>query len=53
MQSQKTFDEHVQLRLEGIGGEPLAGSGFETELPEPEFAADLSEEQSRYGNHHS
>ena len=28
-----------------IGGEPLAGSGFESELPEPEFAADLSEEE--------
>ena len=45
MQNLKTFDEDVQLRLEGIGGEPLTGSGFETELPEPEFATDLSEEQ--------
>ena len=45
MQNLKTFDEDVQLRLEGMGGEPLTGSGFETELPEPEFAADLSEEQ--------
>lgn len=44
MQNLKTFDE-VQLRLESIGGEPLTGSGFETELPEPEFAADLSDEQ--------
>jgi hypothetical protein len=45
MQNLKTFAEDVQLRLEGIGGEPLAGSGFETEFPEPEFAADLSEEK--------
>ena len=45
MQNQKTLAEDVQLRLEGIGGDPLTGSGFETELPEPEFAADLSEEQ--------
>jgi hypothetical protein len=45
MQNLKTFDEDVQLRLEGIGGEPLTGSGFEGELPEPEFAADLSEEE--------
>jgi hypothetical protein len=45
MQNLKTFDEDVQLRLEGMGGEPLSGSGFETEFPEPEFAANLSEEQ--------
>jgi hypothetical protein len=45
MQNLRTFDEDFQLRLEGIGGEPLAGSGFESELPEPEFAADLSEEE--------
>ena len=45
MKNLKTFEEGVQLRLEGIGGDPLTGSGFETELPEPEFAADLSEEQ--------
>ncbi|HEV2174940.1 MAG TPA: hypothetical protein VGR71_15310 [Nitrospira sp.] len=25
--------------LDGIGGEPLAGSGFETEEPEPGFSA--------------
>lgn len=45
MQNLKAFYETVQLRLEGIGGEPLAGSGFEDELPEPEFAEDLSEEE--------
>jgi hypothetical protein len=35
-------------QLELIGGEPLEGSGLETEQPDPEFAADeisdLSEE---------
>jgi hypothetical protein len=45
MQNLKTLDDDDRSRLEGIGGEPLAGSGFEGELPEPEFAADLSEEE--------
>lgn len=45
MQNLKAFDDDNRFRLEAIGGEPLADSGFETELPEPEFAADLSEEQ--------
>ena len=45
MQNLQVFDGDNRSRLEGIGGEPLAGSGFEGELPEPEFAADLSEEE--------
>ena len=45
MQNLNAFDEAVQLQLKGIGGEPLAGSGFEGEPPEPEFAADLREEE--------
>ena len=44
MQNQKTLAEDVQLRLEGIGGEPLTGSGFETDLG-TRVAADLSEEE--------
>ena len=45
VQNLNAFDEAVQLQLKGIGGEPLAGSGFEGEPPEPEFAADLREEE--------
>jgi hypothetical protein len=45
MQNLKVFDDGNRSRLEGIGGEPLAGSGLEGELPEPGFAADLSEEE--------
>ncbi len=45
MQNLKAFDDDLRSRLEGIGGEPLAGSGFEDELPEPGFAAALSEEE--------
>ena len=45
MQNLKVFDDDNRSRLEGIGGEPLADSGFESELPESEFAADLSEEE--------
>ena len=32
-------DRAVTLLL-AVGGEPVAGSGFEVEEPEPEFAAD-------------
>ena len=45
MQNLKDFDDNLQSPLEDIGGEPLAGSGFENELPETGFAADLSEEE--------
>ncbi len=44
MQNSKAFDHDIESELNGIGGEPLAGSGFEDEQPEPEFAANLSEE---------
>ena len=44
MQNSKAFDHDIESVLNGIGGEPLAGSGFEDEQPEPEFAANLSEE---------
>jgi len=45
MQNLKAFDDDLRSPLEDIGGEQLAGSGFENELPEPGFAADLSEEE--------
>jgi len=36
------------MSLDAIGGEPLAGSGFETEEPELEFSsAELSGEEQR------
>ena len=31
-------DEKVRKAMENIGGEPLQGSGFEDETPEPEFS---------------
>lgn len=45
MQNSRAFDHDVESRLDGIGGEPLAGSGFEDELPESGFAANPSEEE--------
>lgn len=45
MQNSKAFDHDIESQLERIGGEPLAGSGFEHELPESGFAADRSEEE--------
>ena len=45
MQNLKDFDDNPHSPLEDIGGEPLAGSGFESELPETGFAAELSEEE--------
>lgn len=45
MQNLKAFNEELSPRLEDIGGEPLTGSGFEDELPESGFAADLPEEE--------
>jgi hypothetical protein len=37
---QKTIpvNEHARKALEEVGGEPLAGSGFEGETPGPEFS---------------
>ena len=34
-----SFNASGQRSLDDIGGEPLAGSGFENEEPESEFAA--------------
>ncbi len=45
MQNLKAFDDNPCSRLDDIGGEPLVGSGFENEVPEPGFVADLSEEE--------
>lgn len=44
MHNSKVLDNEVQSRLDTVGGELLAGSGFESELPEPGFGADASEE---------
>jgi hypothetical protein len=44
MHNLKDLDQDIHLLLEAVGGEPLVGSGFEDEAPEPGFAApDLSE----------
>ena len=45
MQNSKAFDDDIESQLEHIGGQPLAGSGFEDELPESGFAPNLSEEE--------
>ena len=45
MQNSKPFDHDIESQLDAIGGESLAGSGFEDEEPESGFAADLSEEE--------
>jgi len=40
MQNSKDFKRELStVSLDAIGGEPLAGSGFETEEPEPGFSA--------------
>ena len=36
-----TFLETAEADVAGIGGEVLAGSGFENEDPETDFAADV------------
>jgi general stress protein YciG len=33
--------KNLQSEIASIGGEPLAGSGFENEQPDPEFAAEV------------
>jgi hypothetical protein len=40
MQTGNDFDRNVQALLDLIGGEPLAGSGFETEEAQPEYGSD-------------
>ena len=40
MQNTQTFQhDHSAVLLDTIGGERLAGSGFETEEPEPDFSS--------------
>ena len=44
MQNSQDFQrESSAASLDAVGGEPLAGSGFETEEPEPGFTAAESE----------
>ena len=43
MQNTNDFDRNVQALLDMIGGEPLAGSGFEGEEPQPEYGSDEEE----------
>lgn len=37
-QRKTSVNEQLRKALEDIGGEPLEGSGFESETPEPEFS---------------
>jgi hypothetical protein len=43
MQNTNDFDQKVEQLLDIIGGEPLAGSGFEKEQPELDFRSDKEE----------
>lgn len=43
MQTANDFDRNVQALLDMIGGEPLAGSGFESEEPQLEFGSEEEE----------
>lgn len=43
MQTANDFDRGVQALLDMIGGEPLAGSGFEDEQPQPEYGSEEEE----------
>ncbi len=47
MQNSQYFQRDLSAAaLDKIGGEPVAGSGFETEAPEPGFsAAELDREE--------
>ena len=38
MNTTKQFDSEFDTPLQAIGGEKLAGSGFENEDPEPDFS---------------
>ena len=40
MQNSNDFDRSVRAMLAMIGGEPLTGSGFESEEPQPEYDSD-------------
>jgi len=37
MQNSLNFDRETKLLLDFVGAEPLEDSGFEEEIPEPEF----------------
>lgn len=39
MNKLQDFLADADLVLDAIGGETLSGSGFETEIPEPEFVS--------------
>jgi hypothetical protein len=43
VQTTNDFDRSVQALLDIIGGEPLAGSGFESEDPQPEYGSEDGE----------
>jgi hypothetical protein len=46
MPKANAFDDQTQRLLDSIGGEPLNGSGFESEISEAGFdGADKSEEE--------
>ena len=40
MQNQKNLDQAIQSVLEFVAGEPLTGSGLESEEPQPEYDSD-------------
>jgi hypothetical protein len=43
VQTVNDFDRSVQALLDMIGGDPLAGSGFESEEPQPEYDSEVEE----------
>lgn len=43
MQNTNNFDRDVHALLEMIGGEPLAGSGFESEQSHPDYNSEEEE----------
>jgi hypothetical protein len=43
VQNANDFDRSVQSLPYMIGGEPLAGSGFESAEPEPEYSSEEEE----------
>jgi hypothetical protein len=43
VQTANEFDQSVRALLDMIGGEPLAGSGFESAEPEPEHGSEEEE----------
>jgi len=43
VQTANDFERNVQALLDMIGGDPLAGSGFEGEEPQPEYGSEVEE----------